>query len=403
MYVYYFERILRAAVQQAVGDPNYEFTLPFWDYGDAAYHDLPEPFRVPAASSNSLYIPQRASNCNNGQECVSASTGSSTQAMSLLPFCNCPQGQSCTGCTANLLPDEAFGSQFTSAPVHLASYFGELESQPHNVVHDAVGGDSGWMAYVECAARDPIFWIHHANIDRLWQVWLNQGDRQNPLGADNWKQQVFTFFDENQHPVTMTGCQVLNMATQLDYQYAGLPVQNVQLCSEAVAEAAPVARAPAPTEAKVLTATTPSEMKLSNAPLSVNLPLPAGGSERMLNLVSKPVPGTLRVVIEGLKRVHPGAFYQVFLNQPEGQAPDPASPHFLGNIALFGSDHHGGGGEVTRTFDISAAVRALRDKGQWTGQLRLTFVRGNPPPEKLTADQQSRTYITFSRISVIER
>ena len=53
-YLYYFERILRWAAQ----DPN--LCLPYWDW--TADPVLPEPFRVPAATSNSLYEVQRAAN-----------------------------------------------------------------------------------------------------------------------------------------------------------------------------------------------------------------------------------------------------------------------------------------------------------------------------------------------------
>ena len=32
------------------------------------------------------------------------------------------------------------------------------------------------MSDPDAAALDPIFWLHHANIDRLWEVW-----RENPV------------------------------------------------------------------------------------------------------------------------------------------------------------------------------------------------------------------------------
>ena len=38
----------------------------------------------------------------------------------------------------------------------------------HNRVHGWVGGTMGIIAW---AAYDPIFWAHHANIDRLWRIW----------------------------------------------------------------------------------------------------------------------------------------------------------------------------------------------------------------------------------------
>lgn len=37
----------------------------------------------------------------------------------------------------------------------------------HNPVHDAVGGAMATAA----SPTDPLFWLHHANIDRLWAEW----------------------------------------------------------------------------------------------------------------------------------------------------------------------------------------------------------------------------------------
>jgi tyrosinase len=39
----------------------------------------------------------------------------------------------------------------------------ELEFNPHNSVHQAIGGN---MAVIALSARDPIFFLHHANVDR---------------------------------------------------------------------------------------------------------------------------------------------------------------------------------------------------------------------------------------------
>ncbi len=48
---------------------------------------------------------------------------------------------------------------------------GLVESPYHNMVHVGVGGD---MGRVPMAAKDPIFWLHHCNIDRLWSLWMDQ-------------------------------------------------------------------------------------------------------------------------------------------------------------------------------------------------------------------------------------
>jgi tyrosinase len=49
----------------------------------------------------------------------------------------------------------------------------ELEFNPHDGVHGALGGD---MAQVGPASRDPIFYLHHANVDRLWAMWNARGN-----------------------------------------------------------------------------------------------------------------------------------------------------------------------------------------------------------------------------------
>lgn len=40
----------------------------------------------------------------------------------------------------------------------------------HNRVHVLVGGT---MGDVSVSANDPIFWLHHANVDRIFEMWLS--------------------------------------------------------------------------------------------------------------------------------------------------------------------------------------------------------------------------------------
>jgi tyrosinase len=61
---------------------------------------------------------------------------------------------------------------------HSGEYEGLIEAKPHDLVHGDVGGRGGLMSDPRTAALDPIFWIHHANIDRLWAVW-NARDAKN--------------------------------------------------------------------------------------------------------------------------------------------------------------------------------------------------------------------------------
>lgn len=53
----------------------------------------------------------------------------------------------------------------------------------HNHVHDWVGGI---MANTSYSPTDPIFWLHHAEVDRLWSIWQTRFPNAHPplSGAD---------------------------------------------------------------------------------------------------------------------------------------------------------------------------------------------------------------------------
>src|SRR5262249_53519412 len=61
----------------------------------------------------------------------------------------------------------------------------DLENGPHMSVHTNVGGrdkhgKKSDFLDLDTAAFDPIFWSHHANIDRLWNWWLCIPGHKNP-------------------------------------------------------------------------------------------------------------------------------------------------------------------------------------------------------------------------------
>ena len=47
--------------------------------------------------------------------------------------------------------------------------------QMHNDIHGWVGGGLGQMSYPRYSPFDPIFYLHHCNIDRLWAMWQLDG------------------------------------------------------------------------------------------------------------------------------------------------------------------------------------------------------------------------------------
>jgi len=51
-----------------------------------------------------------------------------------------------------------------------------IEYVPHGLVHAATGGDNGDMTAMH-SVNDPIFWLHHSNVDRLWWMWQQKNSR----------------------------------------------------------------------------------------------------------------------------------------------------------------------------------------------------------------------------------
>jgi len=46
----------------------------------------------------------------------------------------------------------------------------------HGGGHLGVGDDLGIMGNVYSSAGDPSFYLHHANLDRLWNKWQQRGN-----------------------------------------------------------------------------------------------------------------------------------------------------------------------------------------------------------------------------------
>jgi hypothetical protein len=130
-------------------------------------------------------------------------------------------------------PNDPRGAGFGSAkaPNHQTGndVEGTLESFPHNSVHDGLGdkktGD-GFMTFF-LSPVDPIFFLHHANIDRLWDVWTRRQANKNPPqpslpeGSElaTWSSEQFLFFsDENRQPVSTNAGDYATMTT-FNYDY----------------------------------------------------------------------------------------------------------------------------------------------------------------------------------------
>ncbi|KAK1302242.1 Aureusidin synthase [Acorus calamus] len=79
---------------------------------------------------------------------------------------------------------------------------GTIEQAPHNALHSWVGSAGQPEREDLGAAWDPIFYAHHANIDRLWTVWDDLHGGRGVAGGEflndpDWLDSHFYFHDEN--------------------------------------------------------------------------------------------------------------------------------------------------------------------------------------------------------------
>jgi Common central domain of tyrosinase/Polyphenol oxidase middle domain len=365
MFTYYFEKILR----KASGNSN--LALPYWNYADvAAQGYLPEAFRIPANASNSLYNSTRSAVYNGTTPLpLPPSDVSYSTAFNLTNF------------TTSTLGSPSFGGRTVSAPAHFPSSAGSggVERSPHNNVHNDIGGD---MAGGE-SPLDPIFWLHHANVDRLWKKWLALGNgRSNPTSDTTWMSQTFTFFDENGAQVPLTGAQILDTVTQLDYRYDDDPLVLWPYFWPYLAEAKAAAGIQRVTATETL-ATMKQRVVLTDARRDVPLALPASARTALAqSRTSKFASERVILQLRDIQYDRPvGVSYLLFLNlPPDAKNPDHTHPNFIGTLGFFGkteSPGHKGASEggLAEDYDITAVLQRLGA----TDDLRLTVLPSYPP------------------------
>ncbi|PHT93295.1 Polyphenol oxidase A, chloroplastic [Capsicum annuum] len=111
---------------------------------------------------------------------------------------------------------------------------GTIENIPHIPVHIWVGTvrgstlPNGKPSYGEdmgnfySAGRDPVFYCHHANVDRMWNEWKAIGGKRKDLTRKDWLNSEFLFYDENQNPWRVKIRDCLD-TKKMGYDYAPMP------------------------------------------------------------------------------------------------------------------------------------------------------------------------------------
>jgi hypothetical protein len=357
-YLYFFEKIVR---KKSGSDA---FRLPYWPWEKDAQAELPAPFRDAKYQDqdNALYDKLRVAAANNGDPLR-------------------PDPQAGSGSFADDWSRAHASSRFTSPFAELAfggvrkpktmlptkpdstRQHGAMEAFAHDLIHDAVGGD-GDMGDPDTAARDPIFWLHHANVDRLWNRWLDVRGHElpDPAADKDWYDQEFPYYDEDGKQVTVSVSKILELAGK-DARYDDDRVL--------FAAAPPAAREKAVEPKALRVGGVQPRLELGTKPLTKTLDLAEEMKPKLMKALAAPraIANSPVVLlrVEGLKPPKDAAVrFDVFLTK-KGEKPSKAS--YVGPISFFG--RRGGHGHAddegfTQGFDVTDLVQKLRTANNGT-------------------------------------
>jgi tyrosinase len=407
-YLLSFERICR----QVLSDPN--FALPYWDW--TAQPRMPPAFvspTLPNGRRNALFDGTRRMRptasfpaSDVGQQVIS-------RLMAETIFENFgstrPRGQNSTD---------------TRRWLQAQGRAAALEAGPHNMVHAAIDGDMGQMI----SPRDPIFWLHHCNIDRLWAQW-------NALGRRNTTNRLWTSFRFDGIFPAPQGQAAWNVGVSdvldhraLGYSYPDLPDLVARPRAETVAEVDDLpdprvlASDAAPASASlnrvlstqmVLTGTAPANRDESPAQpdsgedaarriRDINDILrgdgPGGSGSRPAGNGAPAADRRVFSILENVKAANGNAaIVNVFLNHPNPTAATPVDdPHFIGRFGLFGLESHPAHEGMNVQLELTETVARLRQENRMAGgQLALQLVPVEASDNALELNFGRRSIVTL--------
>jgi hypothetical protein len=368
MFVYFFERIVRQVTGRA------DFALPYWDYTSTDPTKrgvVPLQFRLPEDPVfDCLYRPERTALANGGEPIHKNQPVDSMDIDALMR-------------------KEAYSSAGS-----VMGFCRTMDSGIHGRMHVLIGNASG-MGSVPYAGRDPLFWVHHSNIDRMWASWNRNGGR-NPSGTD-WGQTHFVFVDGNGQRVRRKLSDFFSVLA-LGYDYDRLiprpmPEETPASASTLLAAAATGASSGARVAPEEVVARAPSA-KLRGQPVSVTLsPLPGARRGPVLGL--DPARPHLRTYLI-LKDLHtwsqPEVLFHVYLRPGNGAGKlDKAS--YVGDINFFDAEFHDHGtsaagasasealGDNAYSFDVTRLLQSMLGKSGTAASnaLRVTIVPAGAP------------------------
>lgn len=380
-YLLAIEATLRDAIVK-LGGPS-DWAMPYWNYFAEGENRLPPAFASttwPDGGDNPLFIEQRWGPKSDGDVYVPLDQVN-LDALTVREYTGVATGG-----------DPGFGGPDTGFS-RMSSPHGRLESQPHDVVHSMVGGRNpanpgklaGLMSASTTAGLDPIFWLHHANIDRLWEVWLRRPASQGNPTQKSWlngplpppAQRTFIMPWPDGSAWSFTPADVADLA-RLNYKYDDFTFAGISRMVLAQMErvSAPFART-ASAKGAVMAALKNVEMVGASghglriagaAPVRVSVRLDRGVSRKLLRSVQAEGPAAeperVFLNLENVRSLSDATILDVYVNLPEDADPAEYPERKAGTIGLFGvseattSEEHGGAG-LTYVLEITHIIDAL--------------------------------------------
>ncbi|KAK5826626.1 polyphenol oxidase, chloroplastic-like [Gossypium arboreum] len=236
MYLYFFERILG----KLIGDPD--FAMPFWNWDSPCGMTMPQIYLDPYSP---LYDENR--NLEHQQDVVNLNDGKSVvkQKKKNDDFDELTKREQIKR-NLCVMYQQMVRSSKTASCFHGAVYRagcvsetdigctpeprgGTIENGAHLAVHKFVGAKNPPynedMGNFYSAGRDPLFYAHHGNVDRMWNIWKTlPGKKRRDFDEKDWLNSSFLFYDENANMVRVKVRDCLDSKTLgYDYQSVDIP------------------------------------------------------------------------------------------------------------------------------------------------------------------------------------
>ena len=384
-YLHAFEAIVGAAVKE-LGGPS-DWALPYWNYfsSDPSAYQMHAAFtdpQMPDGSDNALALPPR----------------NSTELDLTQIDLDAMQFHRYTSAAGTL----GFGGGMTAFS-HFGGLTGALESNPHNTVHVMIGG---FMMDPDLAGLDPIFWLHHCNIDRLWAAWLTQDDnimegrnawlngpaRKFEMPGSDGKLHTFTPAD------TMPGGPLAPAYDDLE-NGTGLPAIPAGVDEILSGEAPmPAKTSTEPPPPATLVGASAGKVNIGGSPATAEVKLEEAAAE----IAGDPTEQRIFLNLENVRGEAPSATLILRIGAPAAGAVPASESSYVKSVALFGlakasaSDGEHGGNGINVAVDITDIAKKLaQEAGVPVDKLEVHIEQASVAP--------GQPAVTVERISIYKQ